>query len=342
MYDAAVMKGIQLGPPEGGLQRLHWTDLPNAGDPAADQIRVRLHASSLNYHDYHVCKSEDPRRTGRIPMADGAGVVEAVGANVTEFSVGDHVVSTFFPLWLDGPPPFGDFATVPGDGVDGYAREYVVRPASWFTHAPKGWSHAEAATLTTAGLTAWRALVSDAKLKAGDVVLALGTGGVSIFALQFAKSMGAKVIMTSSSDAKLERARALGVDHGINYKETPEWGAAVRAWTGGRGVDHVIELGGPGTLPQSIAATRVGGHISLIGTLTGFAGAVPTAMMMIRQIRLQGIIVGHRRQQQEMVRAIDATGLKPVIDRTFPLSALVDAFRYEESGAHLGKICVEF
>jgi NADPH:quinone reductase-like Zn-dependent oxidoreductase len=275
-------------------------------------------------------------------MADGAGVVEALGSNVTEFSRGDHVVSTFFPLWLEGPPPFGDFATVPGDGVDGYAREYVVRPASWFTHAPKDWSHTEAATLTTAGLTAWRALVSDAKLKAGDVVLALGTGGVSIFALQFAKSMGASVIVTSSSDAKLERARALGADHGINYKQTPEWGAAVRAWTGGRGVDHVIELGGPGTLPQSIIATRVGGHISLIGTLTGFAGAVPTAMMMVRQIRLQGIIVGHRRQQQEMVRAIDATGLRPVIDRTFPMNALADAFRYEESGAHLGKICVEF
>jgi NADPH:quinone reductase-like Zn-dependent oxidoreductase len=154
--------------------------------------------------------------------------------------------------------------------------------------------------------------------------------------------MGASVIVTSSSDAKLERARALGADHGINYKQTPEWGGAVRAWTGGRGVDHVIELGGPGTLPQSIIATRVGGHISLIGTLTGFAGAVPTAMMMVRQIRLQGIIVGHRRQQQEMVRAIDATGLRPVIDRTFPMNALADAFRYEESGAHLGKICVEF
>jgi NADPH:quinone reductase-like Zn-dependent oxidoreductase len=243
---------------------------------------------------------------------------------------------------MEGPPAFGDFATVPGDGVDGYARESVVRPATWFTHAPKGWSHTEAATLTTAGLTAWRALVSDAKLKAGDVVLALGTGGVSIFVLQFAKSMGATVIVTSSSDAKLERARALGADHVLNYKKVPEWGAAVRALTDGRGVDHVIELGGPGTLPQSIIAARVGGHISLIGTLTGFTGVIPTAMMMIRQIRLQGVIVGHRRQQREMVRAIEATGLKPVIDRTFPLSALADAFRYEESGAHLGKICVEF
>jgi NADPH:quinone reductase-like Zn-dependent oxidoreductase len=336
------MKGIQLGPPGGGLQRLQWTDLPDVGEPAAHDIRVHLHASSLNYHDYHVAKSEDGRRTGLIPMADGAGVVEAVGKAVTEFAVGDSVVSTFFPLWLDGPPTLGNFATVPGDGVDGYAREYVVRPASWFTRAPQGWTATEAATLTTAGLTAWRALVSDAKLKAGDVVLALGTGGVSIFALQLAKAMGAKVIVTSSSDAKLERVRALGADHVINYKQVPEWGAAVLAWTGGRGVDHVIELGGPGTVPQSIIASRIGGHISLIGTLTGFTGVVPTAMMMIKQIRLQGIVVGHRRQQQEMVRAIESTGLKPVIDRTYPLSALADAFRYEESGAHLGKICVEF
>jgi len=336
------MKGIRLGPPGGGLQRLQWTDLPDPAEPQFNEIRVRLHASSLNYHDYHVSKSEDARRTGLIPMADGAGVVEAVGAAVREFSVGDHVVSTFFPLWLEGPPPFGDFATVPGDGVDGYARESVVRPATWFTHSPKGWSFTEAATLTTAGLTAWRALVSDAKLKAGDIVLALGTGGVSIFALQLAKSMGAKVIVTSSSDAKLERVRALGADHVINYKQVPEWGAAVRSWTGGVGVDHVIELGGPGTLPQSIIASRNGGHISLIGTLTGFTGVVPTAMMMIKQICLQGVIVGHRRQQLEMVRAIESTGLKPVIDRTFPLNALADAFRYEESGAHLGKICVEF
>ena len=336
------MKGIRLGPPGGGLQRLQWTDLPDVGEPAANEIRVRLHASSLNYHDYHVSKSEDPRRTGLIPMADGAGVVEAVGSAVSEFAVGDSVVSTFFPSWLDGLPAFGDFATVPGDGVDGYAREYVVRPATWFTRAPKGWTATEAATLTTAGLTAWRALVADAKLKAGDVVLALGTGGVSIFALQFARAMGAMVIVTSSSDAKLERARALGADHVINYRQVPEWGAAVRVWTGGRGVDHVLELGGPGTLPQSIIAARIGGHISLIGTLTGFTGVVPTAMMMIKQIRLQGIIVGHRRQQQEMVRAIESIGLKPVIDRTFPLSSLADAFRHEESGAHLGKICVEF
>ena len=275
-------------------------------------------------------------------MSDGAGVVEAVGAGVDAFAAGDHVVSCFFPLWQDGPPTVGDFAAVPGDGIDGYARELVVRPASWFTRAPRGYSHAEAATLTTAGLTAWRALVVDASLKAGDTVLVLGTGGVSIFALQIAKAMGASVIATSSSDAKLARLRTLGADHVINYRSEPEWGAAVRDWTGGRGVDHVVEIGGPATLPQSIAAVRIGGHIALIGALTGYGGEIPTVALFLKHIRLQGLIVGNRRQQQELIRAVETTGLRPVIDRSFALGALADAFRHEASGSHFGKICVEF
>jgi NADPH:quinone reductase-like Zn-dependent oxidoreductase len=335
------MKAVKIGSP-GGLECLKMVDMPDPGAPAAGEIRVRLHAASLNYHDYRVVSAANPSHIGRIPMADGAGIVEAVGEGVQELSVGNNVVSTFFPTWLDGPPEHGDFATVPGDGVDGYAREAVVRPATWFTRAPMGFSHTEAATLTTAGLTAWRALAADGGLKAGATVLVLGTGGVAIFALQFAKAMGAIVIGTSSSDEKLERVRALGANHTINYRFEPAWGEAVQRWTNGRGVDHVIELGGPDTLPQSIAAVRVGGHISLIGTITGLAGEVPTGALMIKQVRLQGLIVGNRRQQQEMVRAIDATGLKPVIDRTFALESLADAFRYEQSGKHLGKICVEF
>jgi NADPH:quinone reductase-like Zn-dependent oxidoreductase len=267
--------------------------------------------------------------------------VEAVGEGVSEFAAGDAVVSTFFPTWLDGPPVIPDFSTTPGDGVDGYAREAVVRPAAWFTHAPKGWSPAQAATLTTAGVTAWRALVVDGGLKAGGSVLVLGTGGVSIFALQIAKAMGATVIATSSSDEKLERARALGADQVINYKAEPNWGEAVKALTGGRGVDHVIEIGGPGTLPQSIAATKIGGHIALIGVLTGRSGEIPTAMMMARQVRVQGLIVGSRRHQADFVRWLDETRLRPVIDRAFPLAQLADAFRYEESGAHFGKIGVD-
>jgi len=335
------MKAVTLGTP-GGLDRLKLVDKPEPQAPAVGEIRVRVHASSLNYHDYRVVLGGIPTSDGRIPMADGAGVVEAVGQGVTEFAVGDHVVSCFFPQWQDGSPAVGDFATVPGDGVDGYAREIVVRPASWFTRSPQGFSHAEAATLTTAGLTAWRALVVDGGLKPGDTVLVLGTGGVSIFALQFAKRMGATVIATSSSDEKLKRVRALGADHTINYKTEPKWGDAVRQWTGGRGVDHVIEVGGPGTLPQSIAAVRIGGHIALIGALTGRSGETPIAALFLKQVQLQGLIVGSRRHQQEMVRAIDATGLRPVIDRTFGLEAIADAFRYEESGKHFGKICLEY
>jgi NADPH:quinone reductase-like Zn-dependent oxidoreductase len=335
------MKAIALKAP-GGLDRLQPVDLPDPGDPGPGEIRVRIHASSLNYHDYGVVSGRVPAEDGRIPMSDGAGVVESVGEGVTGFTAGDHVVSCFFPLWQDGPAEVADFKTVPGDGIDGYAREIVVRPATWFTRAPSGFSHAEAATLTTAGLTAWRALVVDGGLKAGDSVLVLGTGGVSVFALQFAKMMGATVVATSSSDQKLERVRALGADHTINYRQHEDWGQRVRDWTGGRGVDHVIEVGGPGTLPQSIAAVRIGGHISLIGVLTGRAGEVPTALLMAKQARLQGLIVGSRRHQADLVRAIDATGFRPVIDQSFPLDGIADAFRHEESGRHFGKICLEF
>jgi NADPH:quinone reductase-like Zn-dependent oxidoreductase len=335
------MKGMTLHSP-GGLDRLELVDMPEPGDPGPDEVRVRLHASSLNYHDYGVVSGRMPTQDGRIPMSDGAGVIEAVGEAVTEFAVGDHVVSCFFPGWLEGPPMVSDFSTTPGDGVDGYAREAVVRPATWFTRAPKGFSHAEAATLTTAGLTAWRALVVNGGLQAGDIVLVLGTGGVSIFALQLAKLMGATVIATSSSNEKLERVRTLGADHTINYRQHKDWGKRAREWTGGRGVDHVIEVGGPGTLGQSIAAVRVGGHISLIGVLTGGAGEVATGALMAKQARLHGLIVGNRRQQIDFVRALEATGLRPVIDRSFGLAEMADAFRYEESGAHFGKIGLEF
>lgn len=335
------MQVVNLKSP-GGLDQLKLHEVEGPGEPGLGEIRVRLHASSLNFHDYIVVSGKSPTEEGRIPMADGAGVVEAVGKGVTEFAAGDRVVSTFFPHWLDGPARVADFKTVPGDGVDGYAREQVVRPAQWFTHAPEGYTHAEAATLTTAGLTAWRALVVDGGLKAGDTVLTLGTGGVSIFALQLAKAMGATVISTSSSEDKIARLKALGADHTINYREEPEWGKKVQQLTHGRGVDHVIEVGGPGTLPQSIDAVAIAGHISLIGVLTGRGGDIPTSKLMAKQARLQGLIVGSRRHQIEMIRALEVTGLKPVIDCSFSLDRIADAFRHQESGKHFGKICLEF
>jgi NADPH:quinone reductase-like Zn-dependent oxidoreductase len=334
------MKAVILRKPPG-IDSLDLVERDDPGAPGPGEIRVRVHASSLNYHDFGVVMGRLPTDDGRIPLSDGAGVVEAVGAGVTEFAAGDSVVSCFFPSWLDGEPTIPDFSTTPGDGVDGYARERVVRPATWFTHAPKGYSHAEAATLTTAGLTAWRALVVNGGLKAGDSVLVLGTGGVSIFALQFAKSMGATVIATSSSDEKIERARSLGADHAVNYQRHKDWAAQVLELTNGRGVDHVLEVGGPDTLPQSIRACRVGGHISLIGVLTGIAGVIPTVAIMQRQQRLQGLIVGCRRHQIDMVRGIEATGVKPVIDRTFALRDIRDSFRFLQSARHFGKICLD-
>jgi len=338
-----ILKAIVVSAP-GGLDKLALRDLPDPGAPKAGEIRVALHASSLNFHDLLVANGGIPTNGDRVLMADGAGVVDAVGVGVTEFKVGDHVVSTFFPHWPAGPAfhDVGNFSGTPGDGIDGYAAEYAVRPAHAFTLAPRGWSHAEASTITTAGLTAWRALVGDGQLKAGDTVLTLGTGGVSIIALQIAKAMGARVIVTSSSDEKLERARALGADHGINYRTNPAWGKEAYALAGGRGVDHVVELGGPGTLGQSIDAVRVGGHISLIGVLTGRQGDVPTSVLMAKQARLQGLIVGSRRQQQDFVTALEQTGIRPVIDRRFPLERLADAFRHQESASHFGKVVVEW
>lgn len=331
------MKGVILRAP-GGLEQIQVVDLADPELPGPGQVRVRIFANSLNYHDYAVAIGAIPTADGRLLMSDGAGVVEALGEGVSEFAVGDHVLSLFFPFWQDGQPPHGNFSHVPGDGLDGYSCEVVVRPSHYFTHAPDGWSHRDAATLPCAALTAWRALVVEGGLKAGDSVLVLGTGGVAVFALQFAKLMGATVIVTSSSDSKLDRARKLGADHTINYKSVPDWGSAVLRWTGGRGVDHVLEIGGPGTLPQSIRAVRIGGHISLIGILTGSSGEVPTLTMMAKQVRLIGIIVGSRQHQTDMIRALEASAVRPVIDRTFQLAELAEAFRYEHKASHFGKI----
>jgi NADPH:quinone reductase-like Zn-dependent oxidoreductase len=328
---------VQAG---GGYERVTIGD-SEARVPEKGEISVRLRANSLNYHDFAVVSGMWGPTEARIPMADGAGEVIAVGEGVDEFKVGDSVVSTFFPDWIDGVPLVEGFVSVPGDGVDGYAREQVTARATSFTLAPTGWTHAEASTLTTAGLTAWRALMADDSQKPGDTVLIQGTGGVSIFALQFAKMAGATVIATSSSDEKLARLKAMGADHVINYRKDTNWGETARQLTGGRGVDHVIEVGGPSTLEQSMIASRVGGHISVIGILSGVAGQLSFVPALVKQLRLQGVLVGSRTQQQEMIRAINANGMRPVIDRHFPLINIVEAFRYQETNQHFGKICLD-
>lgn len=279
-------------------------------------------------------------QNGRIILTDGAGVIEAKGKDVRDFAVGDRVISTFFPDWQDGDAPSVGFGRTPGDGIDGYAAQVVVRPATWFTHSPSLWSLTETATLTTAGVTAWRALVSEGELRAGQSVLILGTGGVSILALQLAKQIGAKVVITSSSDEKLERARALGADFGVNYRTNSDWADEVLELTAGRGVDLALETSGPGTLPQSIKATRIGGRIILIGVLTGIGGSVPTVAIMGKQQRIQGITVGSRRHQMEMVAGLNKMDFRPTIDVTYPLERIADAFHIQESGHHFGKICI--
>lgn len=309
--------------------------------PGPGEIRVRIRAASLNFRDNLVATGFFPVADGLIPLSDGAGEVLEVGEGVTEFKVGDAVVSTFHPAWQDGHIERSQLVGGPGGPADGFACEEATRPATHFTRAPKGLSHAESATITCAGVTAWRALVTDGQMKPGANVLVLGTGGVSIFALQFAKAAGATVIATSSSAERLERLKALGADHVINYKDVPEWGQTVVDLTGGIGVDHVVEVGGPNTLPQSIVASRTGGHLALIGAVAGFDGGIPFAISQAKRLRLQGVTVGSRRDQMEAVRAIEANGIKPVVDSNFPLEGLADAFRHLQAGAHIGKICID-
>lgn len=333
------MRLVRLRAP-GGLENLKLVE-EDRPEPRPGELQVRIRASSLNYHDDMVVLGKISCADGRIPMSDGAGEVIAVGDDVEEFKVADTVVSTFWPYWLGGEMTPATKRDIPGDSVDGYAREYVCMPAHAFTKAPAGYTHVEAATLTCTGVTAWRGLVVCGQVKPGDTVLIQGSGGVALFALQFAKAAGARVIATSSSEEKLEKLRRFGADTVINYKAVPDWGQKAKDLTGGRGVDHVIEVGGPGTLMQSITACRTGGHIALIGVLTGFAGEVSIPALFSNQIRISGISIGSRADQEDMIRAITANRLRPVIDRRFPLQEIVAAFKYYESQRHFGKVCLE-
>ena len=324
------MKVASLKKP-GGLQNIQ-IETRDDPKPKAGEVLVRVKASSLNYHDFVVAQGGIPAPDGRILMSDGAGEVVEVGEGVSRFKKGDKVLSTFFPGWRDGPPELDKMLAVPGDRIDGFSAELVAASAEGLTRMPEGWSFAEAATLPCAALTAWRGLMVENAIQPGDWVLTQGTGGVSIFALQFAKAAGARVISTSSSDEKLEKLKELGADHVINYKETPEWGAKAKELTGGRG---------PGTMAQSIAACRIGGHISLIGVLTGISGEVPTAALFSSNITVSGITVGARQHQEDMIAAIEASGIKPVISDHFPLEKLADAFAHQASQKHFGKIVVD-
>ena len=333
------MKAMTVRSP-GGLDNLVLVERA-VPEPGPGEVLMRVRASSLNYHDYVVAAGIMPVKDGVVAMSDAAGEIVAVGAEVGEFSPGDRVMSLFYPAWQAGEPTNDYNRFKPGENCDGYGAEYVAVPSSWVTRMPAGYDFCEAASLTCAGLTAWAGVARDGNINADSTVLVQGTGGVSIFALQFAKAAGATVIATSSSDEKIAKLKRLGADHCINYREVPDWGRAAREITSGEGVDLVVEVGGGGTFAQSVEACRTGGRISLIGILGGMGGDVPLAKVFVKQITVFGLAVGSRENQIAMIEQLERDGIRPVIDRTFPLTELAQAYRHQESGKHFGKICIE-
>ena len=309
-------------------------------EPGPGAVRVRMRANSINYRDLLTVRDPAGRKLPypRIPNSCGAGEVTALGAGVTGVEVGDRVASCFFQNWSDGSCSAEAMASALGGALDGVLAEEVVLTAGGVIPIPAHLSFAQAATLPCAGLTAWNALTEAHRTRPGDTVLLLGTGGVSIFAMQFAALLGARAIITSSSDAKLSRAKALGAWGTINYRTRPDWEQAVLELTEGRGVDVTVEVGGGGTLAKSIVATRIGGTISLIGVLSG--GQIDPATFMRRSIRMQGIYCGSRRMFQDMNRAIAASGLVPIIDHVFAFEDARAAYHAMAEAGHFGKLAI--
>ena len=303
---------------------------------------VRLKAATLNYRDLLMIKGGygSRQKFPLVPVSDGAGVIEAVGSCVREFVAGDRVIGSFFESWFGGEPSEAKMRAALGGSVDGVLTEYRVFPAQALVKTPEHLSDIEAAALPCAGLTAWSAVVKLGGVKPGQTVLVQGTGGVSLFALQFAKMCGARVIATSSSDAKIERLKLLGADLTLNYTSTPDWGKKARELSR-RGVDLVVEVGGVGTLNESVRATKIGGTIAFIGVLAGPPPAESRmSLMVMQQQRLQGVTVGSVEDLQAMVDAIAVNRMKPVIDKTFPFDQVRQAFSYMASGAHFGKVAI--
>jgi NADPH:quinone reductase-like Zn-dependent oxidoreductase len=324
-----------------GLENLRLAERPDPS-PGPGEVLLRMRAASLNFRDVLTVEGTYNRKQKLplIPCSDGVGEVAAVGDGVSRVAVGDRVCPIFAQRWIAGEPTRERLRSTLGGPLDGTLAERMVLSEEGVVRVPEHLSDEEAATLPCAAVTAWNALVTEGGVTAGDVVLVQGTGGVSIFALQIARLLGARVIVTSSSDEKLARAKELGAEAGINYHQVPEWGERAKELTAGVGVDQVIEVGGAGTLVQSLRAVRMGGRISLIGVLAGGKVDLPLALVFMQRIRLQGILVGHRESFEAMNRALAAHRLRPVIDRNFPMEDARAACEHLAAGRHFGKICL--
>jgi len=326
-----------------GMEHLRLAARPEPR-PGPGQVLLRMRAASLNYRDLLVPYRGYGSFTGElplIPVSDGVGEVVEIGAGVTRVKVGDRVCPCFNQAWIAGEASPERLAGVTlGGPIDGAMAELMCLPEGGVVKAPAHLTHEEAATLPCAALTAWSALVIHDNLGPGSKVLVQGTGGVALFALQFAKLRGAHVTVISSSDEKIARARLLGADAAVNYVKAPEWYKATREITAGRGYDHIVELGGEKTLPQSLRCIRPGGTLSMIGVLSGNTLSAPLGLVVTRQVRLQGISVGHRDGFEAMVRAFEQHQLKPVLDKVFAFEELKEAMAFLKSGAHFGKICI--
>ena len=334
------MKIYEIPKGASALDQLRRAERPDP-TPGPSDVLVRIRAAALNYRDHAIITGK--YRYGldhdTIPCSDAAGEVVAIGANVTRFKPGDRVIPTFFQVWIDGAPPKNRGAL--GSPLDGTLAEFVSLHEDGWVAMPKNLSFEEAATLPCAGPTAWNALMTvGTRVKPGDTVLCLGTGGVSMFALQFARAAGARVIVTSSSDAKIERARGFGASAGVNYKTHPDWEKEVIALTGGRGVDCVIENGGMGTLARSFECLGYGAKVALIGVLSGPKGYANPHDLMFKSASLHGIGVGSRASLEQLIQAIEVNKIKPIIEKVFPFDQALDAFRLQASGNFMGKIVI--
>lgn len=327
---------------DGGVDALHLAEVERP-EPGPGEVRVKMHANSINYRDLTTIEDPVSRKLPypTIPNSDGAGVVSGIGAGVTELAIGDRVASCFFSDWEAGPCSASAMASALGGARQGVLAEEVILPARGVIPIPEGLSFDEAATLPCAALTAWHALTQPRPVIAGETVVLLGTGGVSVFAQQFCTAMGARTIVTSSSDAKLERMKALGANETINYRTTPDWDAEVMRLTGNEGADRIVEVGGPGTLQKSIEATRVGGTIGLIGILTGIAGQISPTAIMRKSLTVRGIYVGPRQMFAEMNAAIAAHCLRPVIDQTSAFEDAPSAYHAMRAAGHFGKLVIK-